>query len=758
MTSGAAKQWTSAALLLAVLAAMPMWRCFVFGELFVPGAMVRGFEPWGAKTGEAWDILRWDAVAQFYPWRQYLFGSLTSGHVPLWNRHELLGTPFLANSQCAVFYPLHWVLAPLGAGWGITVAAFLHLVWAGLGCYVVCRRFGCGWGPAVLAGLTFELSQWVISWLQLPSVPTTVSWTPWLLAAVHRVWLLPDAKGVARLAGCAAMLLLAGHLQIASYGLGAAAVLALFLLSSKSCDRRRLRLAGAWAGGVALGVALAAAQLLPVLEMGRLSHRASSPSDEGYRAYVRLAMPPALLGLAVDPYMAGDPRLGTVRPGPVPAGEYWGAEPLPEYAAYIGLAAVVCAGYGVLRICSLGSGGWALLTIGVGAWLLALGTDLNRMLYFGVPGWAATGSPARALCLAALAGAVLAGMGLEQMLEDGRELAGSRRRVIGSALVVASGLLGGGMLWWVSSTRPSVLPPGEAASAAWAVLLPLLAAVLLLLAWTGIPWAGRIRLAIPIVLQVAFLAPFALHYNPTYADDVYPAFPGLARLRQASPNRVAVVNGDRWNRYLQPPAVLPPNAALALGFDEVGGYDSLILKSSKERLLDAVNGGDSAVLANGNMLFVKPQALKHPEALAAMGVRYVIVCSHDAGRSTENGPLLMELEPAAMAEVSGAAAALEWTDPNGFQLRTDGRGGPTLVRVAAAPGWTARDGTHEVSVGRTGSCWLAADLPVRWAVSHWRYAPSSYRVGLFLTLAGLGVTVGLSVAKCRLVIKNKPQS
>ncbi|MEP0765709.1 MAG: hypothetical protein HRF45_04105 [Fimbriimonadia bacterium] len=755
MTPDAAKQWTLAALLFAIVAVVPMWRCVLYGEVFVPGAMSLGFEPWKEETGEAWDILRWDSVAQFYPWRKFLFFHLASGHVPLWNRNELLGTPFLANSQSGVFYPLHWVLAPLGAGWGITVAAFLHLMWAGLGCYVLCRRLGCGWGPATLAGVTFELSQWVIAWLQLASVPTTVAWIPWLLAAVHRVWSLPNATAAVRLACCSAMLLLAGHLQIASYGIGAALVFALFLVSSGTCQQPRRRVVGAWSGGMALGVALAAVQLLPVLEMGRLSHRSTSPSSEGYQAYVRLAMPTALVGLAVDPYTAGNPRMGTAMPNPEIGGAYWGPEPLPEYSAYVGLTALVLAGYSVLRICTLGSCGWALLTIGIGAWLLALGTDLNRLLYFGIPGWAATGSPARVLCLAALAGAVLAGLGLEQMVRDGRELPADRRRALGVSLVVATGLLSGGLLWWVTTARPLASPSIETASVSRGLMLPLLAMVLLVLAWAQRPWGGKGAIAAGIVVQIALLAPFAADYNSTSkSPDIYPSFAGLERLQEAAPYRVAIVNGDRWNRYIQPPALLPPNSAMALGFDEVGGYDSLILKSTKERLLDALNGEDSAVMANGNMLFVKPGVMERTDDLADTGVRYALVCSLDAG-TADGEPLLVELQPAPMAEVSGVAADLQWTSPNGFLIRS-GVAGPAMVRVAAAPGWVVHNGMQRVPVGRAEPSWLAVDLPEALTVSHWRYEPSTYRVGLFLTLLGVAMVSGIATGKGRVMIKNRP--
>ncbi len=52
------------------------------------------------------------------------------------------------------------------------------------------------------------------------------------------------------------------------------------------------------------------------------------------------------------------------------------------------------------------------------ALLLALGTPLNALFYFFIPGFAQSGSPARCLVLWALAIGVLAGLGLDSLLRQ----------------------------------------------------------------------------------------------------------------------------------------------------------------------------------------------------------------------------------------------------------------------------------------------------------------------------------------------------
>ena len=47
-----------------------------------------------------------DPVFQFEPWRLYAKERIQKGEFPLWNNLNGMGSPFLANSQSAVLYPL----------------------------------------------------------------------------------------------------------------------------------------------------------------------------------------------------------------------------------------------------------------------------------------------------------------------------------------------------------------------------------------------------------------------------------------------------------------------------------------------------------------------------------------------------------------------------------------------------------------------------------------------------------------------------
>jgi hypothetical protein len=107
----------------------------------------------------------------------------------------------------------------------------------------------------VVAGASFALSPFMLSWTALSSVITTVAWIPWALWAVVS-FPSPRLRGEGAggegsalvrtvcLALAGGMMLLGGHLQFAAYGIGAVVLLTLFNISSlkvNACIRRTHR-------------------------------------------------------------------------------------------------------------------------------------------------------------------------------------------------------------------------------------------------------------------------------------------------------------------------------------------------------------------------------------------------------------------------------------------------------------------------------------------------------------------------------------
>ena len=106
--------------------------------------------------------------------------DVLSGHLPLWNHYEGLGTPLLGEMQSAALFPPTWFLAfPHGQA---VEQAFLQLM-AGVGAFLFFRKFGLGTRAALAGSVAFELNG-VFAWLR-NAIYNPVAFLPWLFFAVE---------------------------------------------------------------------------------------------------------------------------------------------------------------------------------------------------------------------------------------------------------------------------------------------------------------------------------------------------------------------------------------------------------------------------------------------------------------------------------------------------------------------------------------------------------------------------------------------
>jgi hypothetical protein len=664
--------------LFAALAVLFLAPCLLDGRALLPTDFLMRMSPWAQQRAARaapvrpeppWNPILWDAMAQFYPWRAFAAHWMRRGVIPLWDPHQFCGTPFLANSQSAVLYPLHLMLLDLPAGLPVARAmallAAVHLTLAGFLTFLWLRALRLSPFAAGLGGIAFMLSGFAVTWLELPSFLTVACWLPFLFLTVHRAVERPGLPRTAALAGAIGLTLLGGHLQVAFYCLLGAGLYAGWAMgvqafrrsgvqafrgsvstrteqeqeqeqeqdaNTRTPERLNARTPFLLVLGVILGGMLAAPQLLPAVELSRHSHRVSPASTAGYDAYVRGAMPAAQLVRLFLPDFYGNPTRDHYEAGS-PA-DY------TEYAGYFGGVGLLLAVVGLLA--------WrrrrgetlfaaALMALSL---LLALGTPLNALLYFVIPGFSQSGSPARVLVLFCFTGAWLAGLGAQALLDSGSRLpavgtqlpahgAGSCEPRAGSweprassrlpvlALVVWTALLGAALIAARAFVEGQSDDFGELLARSGAALQRTVAlAALAALLPPGLQWLGRRSSVSPLLaeslgrvvlgaLLLGELWAFGAGFNPTGPlADVYPKTPLIAALRNgpaASVGRVLPVN-RRWSLLRNPRALLPPNSALALGLLDPQGYDSLFMGSYKG-FTNLAQGADTAPLENGNMVF-----------------------------------------------------------------------------------------------------------------------------------------------------------
>lgn len=778
----------AALLLIYPLAALGLLgEALVGGQVLLPARLLPHFVPWQTLAPPSerlpWDALLWDGMAQHFPWRAFLAESLGKGVLPFWNPYQFCGTPFLANGQSAPLYPLHALLAfPPGApvasrlGW----LAFVHLTVAGVGAHWWARQWGVGRAGATVAGLAYLGSGFALAWLCLPSFLTAGCWLPLGLAALEAALAADQPTRAARAtAGAAAafgLMLLGGHPQIAAYGLMAVALRPVWAACGALLRREPNRLGRVVAiavGSLAPAMLLAAPQWLPALEMARLSHRASPPTEAGYRAYAAYGLPPIHLVGLLMPQIFGLPLRGT----------YWGAASFAEYAGSIGTVGALLALIGTIAGTRVA---FAALMTGL-ALLVALGTPLARLLYFGVPGFAASGAPARILVLVCLGSALLAGLGAEAVL---RAFAGEgwHRRLL-AAVAVAVGLLVAGSVWVLAIAEETGAEP--IAREGLVVAGRLIVGSVLTVALAGFAarrgWWPKSRavagagaaLALFVVLEAAITARGVVPFAPPHL--AYPELPEIAAVREGRVGRIATMN-ERWS-LTEPPrgTIFPPNAALAYRLRDAAGYDSLQLGRYRA-FTTRLCGRDGAPIENGNMLLLPVVGLRSP-LFPLLGVGQVITAAPDGGWSVYHLPAAQEAylarewrslpdraaldwleqrlayEPipqsAALAPGAGDGAAAggriladERPSPNRrrVRLRADG---PGLLVLAEgwAPGWRARvRGEAGAPVLRANVAFQAVRVPAGEVTVDLVYAPASVQAGIFALLIGVALLVAIATA------------
>ena len=591
------KRWHTLLLLL-VVAFIPYASALFTGQNLGPTEHIQTMVTPGAPAPTyGWDILQADGVLQFLPWRDLVFDAWRHGEAPMLNPYQLAGQPLTANSQSGGFYPLHILFAfvPGSTGFKIILLGILHLFIAGTGLYYLLRNLKVSEAASLIGATAFALSQFMVAWAPLASVPTTVAWIPWLLAGI----LATDKKlGFLQVSLATAMMLLAGHLQFAFYGLFAAFLVWVWTIVK---DRKATALIPIVAIGI--GVIVAFPQVSLVLKNSQTSHRRNVPDEAGYQGYQKGNLAPYEALSFINPKFLGDPSVKADELNePNAQTGYWsmlvktGANPA-ECALWISPVVLILALFGLVARQAKNSNpptvipALILIVLGV---LLAFGSPLNRLLFFNFPGWSATGSAGRAHVLIVLGLCILGAVGYDRLEAN---TAGTKKWMILALCPLVLLALGfnimnglGGMLGQPGddsltkmisiTTKPHLV--GIAISALLSSI------VLLLISSKKLPSLAFIPSAL---VAVTLSSQHPLSGKPL--DIPKPAVGEQDR---------AVFVSRNWNMAQTPSAVMPPNLASLVRVHDLFGYDSILDKRFVDKLKGALLTDHVAPDANGNMM------------------------------------------------------------------------------------------------------------------------------------------------------------
>lgn len=745
----------------AVLAAALLWPLFA-GRVLIPASMLGKMAPWDSGGDAHWNALTWDGIAYFYPARHFLGESLRTGRLPLWNPHQMCGMPFLASPQSAVLYPPNWLFGILPTDIAFGVLAFLHLFAAGSFTYLFLRKLGLCAPASVFGGSAFMLSGWSIVWLHLPVFLSSGVWLPVTLLLITVAWERSSALHAVLAGGAIALSLFGGHPQIWAYVLMTSGLYWVYLAAVGRRKTTLIRTAGLAALTFTVGFLLAAPQLLPTAELAALSHRGgSAPTSEGFRAYNALSIPVRGLLAFIIPDFFGNPTKDN----------FWGAGEYTEFCGYIGILPLLLAPFaftGRGRRNAVFFGLLAAISL-----LLATGTDVNRMLYFGIPGFSRSGSPARVIFVYTFAAAVLGSIGLER-------LPALKSRRAAACIASAAGLVAAALLLFTANAR-YVADAGSvsAVDLLASAYAPISAALLLLaVSLLGMLLAASRRLnvsvtgGILIVILAADLLAFGFGYNVfSTRADVYRRASLIDAAQDGGLGRVMPLN-DEWRLRQFPRAVLPPNAATFYGLYDVQGYDSLYPVRYK-RLADAGAGRDSSPPENGNMVFARnPESpvwdllgvtrflLREGEirrnagALPRAFVVHAVRRASDAqslellaeGRVNPRGTALADtaaLRGPERPSASSARITAYSGDRVTVRVSNPDAAGMLVLTDQMYPGWTAAVNGRAVSVHRADYCLRGVEVPRGHSAVEFTFKPRSLYRGCYLALVGLLILCGL---------------
>jgi len=364
--------------------------------------------PFAGKGYWLWE----DFLYQNYPYRVFAATSLARGNFPFWNPYVFGGIPFFADIQTAVFYPLNLVQtlftdADSLSPYVVEVIVVLHYFLAALFTYRFLRLVRLEKEAALLGGVTFAFSGFMVTHVIHTNFISVFIWLPLILELLERAF----SSGKIRFGViCAAVLALSTAGGYPQYSLYINYVLVLYWLVFELVRYRHDGWSTTAAGGrlalvafiCLVGVGLNASAYLSAAELAGYTPR----STMTYTASVEHSIAPLQLVKLLCPAFFGTqyPESNTYWAGGYSA--FW------ETCIFVGVLPLVLALWGAVR-------GWknrhvafaAVLAI-FSLWLALGGYGLLYKIFFHLaPGFDRFRIPGRFSAFASFALALLAAHG-----------------------------------------------------------------------------------------------------------------------------------------------------------------------------------------------------------------------------------------------------------------------------------------------------------------------------------------------------------
>ena len=495
-------------------------------------------------------LIKRDAYRFFLPLKQYLIERLSAGELPQWFPYEGLGRPYIGVTHTGVFHPFTALYFFFSVPDAYRLSTLLSCLLAALGAFALGRTLNVSRAGALLAGLTFALSGYVVSLTDNLIYLYSICLLPIFCAGLEKARVGLRAWTVAPAVAWATVFL-NGDVQTGYYYF----FIALLWMSTRaprSCREAGIRLA-LIAG---LAVLLAGIQLGPAWAVFVDSERAQtalfqkevlSRSTHPLRLGTILA---SAVGDNTDPVILGRISFDS------PMSGMW-AESI-----YLGVPVVGLALLGAWHRRDLHVLTW----LGGLALLLALGRygGLYEIFYRVVPFWSAFRYPEKFIGIVSFAMAMLAGMGLD-LLRTGKGCPALWLVVAALCASLWLGLRSEAASAWVAASygAPGPLAHEMTSSAAVAFLSSTAAALGVWIAVFG-AHRGWLRLEVlPLILAVIVTVDLSrtnlgtYHTAPVVTATFMPPLAEALHTREGTlaPGRFRIISTD-WSNTVVPEHIL----------------------------------------------------------------------------------------------------------------------------------------------------------------------------------------------------------
>lgn len=730
------------------------FRHYVFGGL-VPiqfNLLPAFYSPWKYETWQGYERgvpnkpIGTDNPKLFYPYRKFTTDEFKQRRLPLWNPYVFSGNVHAATYQAAVWYPLSIVyfLLPQADAWSLLI--LLQPILAGWFTFLFLRSQGLSRRASLFGSIAFAFSGWMIAWWEESIVIVhSMLWLPLALyASARRRWVL--------LAASFAMSILAGFLQMSIYLFFTVFIWNIFF------SRKQLFMVGI---AFVMAILIAAVQWVPALEAYLFSPRGTVQATFLFDQYL---VPLRHLVTLVAPDFWGNP------------GSYNYFFPrlfYHEKVIWIGLLPLLFAMLG------LRTRFWGIFTLIV----LSLGFALPTSWVWYIlrlPVLSAA-QPARIFVLFAFGASILSAYGLDAWLAG--KIAKKRVVIVLTIIsLVLVGLWGFVLLarWRVVNdtmlTAEELELYGRYATISLRNLFIPTAAIVV----ACVVCLYRFRASYFFILAATLVWSFYAADKFLYFSDRRFEFPETVPIRKLK----ELTAKDFSRVWAYGDASFTPNMLSYYGLYSPEGYDALFPRAYGELLHTIKTGGVASDQIERTDATLKGLSERDPmdqspirlRLMALLGVRYVleykkaqnkealtdeerfppalfsIAWEDDRWRIWEYKNALPRawLESARGGLPAGEAGleevVIDRYDPMSVVLRVSAASaGRVILSDTSAPGWVARVDGKEVPIEPAHAALQSVSVNAGDHTVELSYEPWSFRLGVIVSLVGLGAVPAAKV-------------